>query len=339
MQRIGLLHRLFPFIFALLASFAFAAGDAPVSTSSSEQSLIAQAQLKKIQLAAQRLNYSGTFVYQQSSQIRTSRITHITDGKNELEKLEVLDGHPREYIRSNENVACYMSDAKTILMEKRVTRDVFPAILGADTQSLAAHYNLVSGSEARVAGRDCHAIVLEPKDNLRYGYRFWADKKTGLLLKAQTLDEKGGVVEQISFTQIEIGDIDKQRVRPSYTNTREWRVERAAMQTADLSSWQVAPPPGFVKVQEVKRTISDAPTDHVKGGGDRDISQLVFSDGLAAISVFIEPGGQGRHEEVIQQGAMNIIGRSQGDYWLTVVGEVPVAAIRQVSNSIAIKSK
>ena len=91
----------------------------------------AQLWLKKIQAAAQKLNYSGTFIYQQANQVRTSRITHVLDGKNEIEKLEILDGKPREYIRNNEEIACYMPEAKTVLIEKRVAQDVFPAILAA----------------------------------------------------------------------------------------------------------------------------------------------------------------------------------------------------------------
>ncbi|WP_050466388.1 MucB/RseB C-terminal domain-containing protein [Herbaspirillum chlorophenolicum] len=342
----GHLLRLLPFLSTLFVLSAQAVdGTPPPATRQalSASAAAAQAQLKKIQSAAQRLSYSGTFVYQQANQMRTSRITHILAGKNELEKLEVLDGKPREYLRNNDDVACYIPDAKTVLIEKRVTRDVFPAILGADPEDLVNHYNLSMGGDERVAGRDCQAIVLEPKDKLRYGYRFWADKNSGLLLRAQTLDSKGEIVEQIAFTQIEIGPIDRARIRPSYTDTRGWRIEKAAMSSVDLSGWSVTPPPGFRKVQEVRRLISDTADAGASSAqnrpAEREVSQIVFSDGLAAISVFIEAGGQNHNEGAIQQGALNIVGRRQGDYWLTVVGEVPAAAIRQVANSIELKTK
>jgi sigma-E factor negative regulatory protein RseB len=335
-------------VFFLSASIALSAqadnaasnSNAAGKQSSSQQ---AQAQLKKIQTAAQRLNYSGTFVYQQANQMRSSRITHILSGKTELEKLEVLDGKPREYIRNDDDVACYIPDAKTVLIEKRVTRDVFPAILAANPADLAEHYNLRMGESGRVAGLDSQAIVLEPKDKLRYGYKFWADNASGLLLRAQTIDTKNEVVEQIAFTQIQIGNIDKTRVKPSYANTKGWHVENATMAHVNLSTWEVSPPPGFKKIQEVKRLISDTPeagaSNAQNRSAEREVSQIVFSDGLAAISVFIEPGAQNRTEAAVQQGAMNIVGRRQGDYWITVVGEVPLAAIRQVSNSIELKSK
>lgn len=306
----------------------------------------AQTWLKKIQSAAQRLNYSGTFVYQQGSQVRTSRITHVLDGRNELEKLEILDGKPREYIRNNEEIICYVPEARTLLVEKRVTQDVFPAILAANPADLAQYYNIKKGETGRVAGFDCQAILLEPKDDLRYGYKLWAEKSTGLLLRAQTLNDKKEVVEQIAFTQIAIGNIERSLVKPSFTNTRGWRVENAAMSQANLSNWTVrSVPAGFKKKHELKRLLTDtagsdsvADTGHPVTPSQREVSQIVFSDGLAAISVFIEPGTQSRTEGSVQQGAMNIIGKRQGDFWLTIVGEVPSAAIKQVANSIEFKS-
>lgn len=307
----------------------------------------AQAWLKKIQAAAQKLNYSGTFVYQQGSQMRTSRITHLLEGKSEIEKLEILDGKPREYVRNNDEVTCYVPETKTLLVEKRITQDVFPAILAANPSDLAEFYTVRKGETGRVAGYECQAVVLEPKDNLRYGYKLWAEKNTGLLLRAQTLNEKREVVEQIAFTQITIGDLDRSRVKPSFPNTSSWRVENAVTSQASLSGWTVKSlPPGFKKIREVRRMVSDVPTSAALGPNatnmqpnQREVSQMVFSDGLAAISVFVEPGSQSRTEGSMQQGALNIVGKRQGDFWLTIVGEVPSAAIRQVANSIEFKSK
>jgi sigma-E factor negative regulatory protein RseB len=308
----------------------------------------AQSWLRKIQSAAQKLNYSGTFVYQQANMMRSSRITHVLDGKSEIEKLEILDGKPREYIRNNEEIVCYVPDDKTLLVEKRVTHDVFPAILAANSSDLTESYNVRKAEVGRVAGYESQVIILEPKDNLRYGYRLWAEKSSGLLLRAQTLGEKNEVVEQISFTQISIGNIDRTKVRPTFQNTSGWRIENSLMSQASFSGWVVKSiPPGFRKIREVKRMVSDAGAGNTVSSGNthanqpnqREVSQMVFSDGMAAISVFIEPGTYSRTEGSMQQGAMNIIGKRQGDFWLTIVGEVPAAAIRQVANSIEFKSK
>jgi sigma-E factor negative regulatory protein RseB len=314
-----------------------------LGVSASAETSDAQSWLKKIQLAAQTLNYSGTFVYQQGSQMRTSRITHLLEGRNEIEKLEVLDGKAREYIRTNEEVVCYVPEAKTLLVEKRVTNETFPAILAASPAEIGESYNVRMDAAGRVAGRDCQAIVLEPKDNMRYGYRLWADKATGLLLRAQTLDENRSVIEQIAFTQIAIGGIDRARAKPSFGDTSGWRVENAIMSQTTLSGWAVKSlPTGFRKIREVRRLVSDngAQGGNLQGQSThREVSHMVFSDGLAAISVFIEPGSQSRTEGSMQQGALNIVGKRHGDFWLTIVGEVPATAIRQVANSIEFKSK
>ena len=329
------------------------------SSTAIRETLNAQGWLKKIHLAAQRLNYSGTFVYQQASQIRTSRITHVLEGKDEREKLEILDGKPREFIRHNEEIVCYVPELKTLLVEKRITQDVFPAILAANLAELAEHYEIRKGESGRIAGYDAQSVTLDPKDNLRFGYRLWAEKNSALLLRAQTLGDHGEVVEQIAFTQVSIGAIDHSKVKPSYTNVTGWKTERAALSQAALTGWSVkAIPSGFKKIREMKRMISDTPPSGqsivAAGNGSpvgsdggvptgpvvkREISQIVYSDGLAAISVFIEPVSQSRTEGSRQQGAMNITGKRQGDFWLTIVGEVPAAAIKQVANSIEYKAR
>lgn len=276
--------------------------------------------------------------------MRTSRITHVHDGRNEVEKLEILDGKPREYMRNNDEVICYVPETRTLLIEKRVTRDIFPAILDADLSDLSEFYDVKKGAPGRIAGQDCQTVVLVPRDNLRYGYKLWADKATGLLLRAQTLNDKQDVIEQIAFTQVSIGNIDRSSVKSSYPNTAGWHVENAVMSQVTPSGWTVgALPPGFSKIREVKRMVSDTPaanSSQAKASPtEREVLQLVFSDGMAAISVFIEPGSRSRTEGSMQQGALNIVGKRQGDYWITIVGEVPQTAIRQVANSIEFKPK
>jgi sigma-E factor negative regulatory protein RseB len=110
------------------------------------------------------------------------------------------------------------------------------------------------------------------------------------------------------------------------------------MSPVDLSAWMVRRlPSGFRKIREVRRQVSDSSATVPGATTQREVSQIVYSDGLAAISVFIEPGSQSRTEGFLQQGAMNIMGKRHGDFWLTIVGEVPSTAIRQVANSIEFK--
>lgn len=298
--------------------------------------------LRKMQGAAQKLNYSGTFVYQQANQIRTSRISHLLDASGEIEKLEILDGKPREYLRKNDEVACYLPESKTIQIEKNVTQEVFPAFLTPNASSLPESYSIKKTEVSRVAGVECQTYLFEPRDVYRYGYRLCAESNSGLLLRAQTINPKNEVIEQIAFTQIAIGDIEKQKVRSSFQNTEHWRIENLTVQSNIHSGWMVKRlPAGFKKTREMKRLIS-VPGDEGKEKnqiGSHQVIQMIFSDGIAAISVFIEPYTEGRVEGSLQQGAMTIVGRRHGNFWLTVIGEVPVTAIQQVMNSIEFKPK
>ncbi|MDQ9170654.1 MucB/RseB C-terminal domain-containing protein [Oxalobacteraceae bacterium R-40] len=304
-----------------------------------------QAWLRKIQSAAQNLNYSGTFVYQQASQVRTSRIAHIVEGKNEIEKLEVLDGKPREYVRRNDEITYYAPESKTLLVERRIIKDIFPSILTTNPGKLSSYYILRMGQSERVAGYATKAIVLKPKDRFRYGYKLWAERSTGLLLRVQTTNEKGDVLEQIAFTQLAIGDVPDSKLAPSVSDTRGWRVENTVMTQISKSNWKVkALPPGFKKVREMKRLLTNSSGSDAKGSKSaasslsrREVSQMVFSDGLATVSVFAETAGANRTEGAMHQGAMNILSKRQGSFWLTIVGEVPSATIRQIANSIEFK--
>lgn len=332
----------------LCAFFALNAHAAQSSNSAAERKE-AQAWLKKIQSAAQTLNYAGTFVYQQSHQVRTSRIAHVVEGKNEFEKLEVLDGKPREYIRKNDEITYYVPESKTLLVERRIMKDIFPSILMANPGKLSSYYRLQMGPSDRVAGYDAKAIILKPKDRFRYGYKLWAERSTGLLLRVQTTNEQDQVLEQIAFTQLSIGDVAKSRLAPSVGDTRGWRIENAVMAQIVKSNWKIKTlPPGFKKIREMKRQLSNSDTAATAVGkpmaagsrpSKREVSQMLFSDGLATVSVFVEAVPEGRAEGALHQGAMSILSKRQGDFWLTIVGEVPAVTIRQIANSIEFRPK
>ncbi len=297
--------------------------------------------LQATQLAAKKLSYSGTFVYQQGNQIRTSRITHGFDADVEVEKLEILDGKPREYIRRNGEVSCYLPGSKTIQVEKNLSQEAFPALLGEQARLLPLSYVIKKAQMSRVAGTECQVLSLQPKDEFRYGFRVCLEKNSGLLLGVQTMNARNEVIEQIAFTQIAIGELDKSRFKPTYTNLSQWKTENLTVLANVNSGWYVkALPSGFKKTLETKRIIpisGSAASNEATQTKAHQAIQMMFSDGLSTISVFIEPDSGDRTEGSLQQGAMTIMGRRQGEYWLTVVGEVPQAAIKQVINSIQFK--
>lgn len=285
--------------------------------------------LARMQEAARKLDYSGVFMYTQGDFTQSSRVTHMIDGTGSRERLEILDGEAREFIRHNDDVQHLMPERKKILIDRRRT-DRFPGVLLGDPAGLAQNYDIdVRPGKQRVAGRECQVIHITPRDGSRYGHKLCADLQTNLLLKAQTLDSERAVIEQVMFTSLRIGgDIPAESLQSSWS-TQGWEVTKLAMLPVDLVSkgWRVPPPKGFLPVMQVER---------VMGQSDR-VEQLVFSDGLAAISVFIEPydqrGSVHKKPGAARMGAINIFATRIADFWLTALGEVPVGTLRDLAES------
>lgn len=289
----------------------------------------AVALLRKIYQATEKLSYTGTFVYQQGERSETSRITRVSGPGGDVERVEVLDGVPREIVRTRDTVRCYLPESKTVKVERRIDQRAFPGMLPEQISELARHYTISRGASLRVAGRDCEAVVLTPNDELRYGYKLWADVKSGMLLKARTFDRRGRTVEQFTFVQLSIGSVPRDRVRPRHA-VKTWRIEDAAVAPANLAvaGWSMPDElPGFHKVAEVTRQL----------GAARPVGQMVFSDGMAAVSVFIE-SITGRNEAVrpgpSSVGAFHIYTRKVADHVVTVVGEAPAASVQRIASRI-----
>lgn len=322
-----------------LAAAANAQGSAPAQPGAARAPVAERNELQwlqAIQQAAQRLSFVGTIVYQQGGAVRTSRIVHLFDGNSSHERLQLLDGKPREFIRRDAEVQCLYPDSRRVLIERRPDPD-FPSLGAGAPAEILERYAVKLGAVERVAGYDCRVILLEPRDALRYGYRLCADLASGLLLRAQTLNERQDVLEQMAFADLRVGErVDRSMLRPSWS-TDGWKFERREMQPADVarSGWLVPAPAGFRKLREVGRVMpghADTP---------RRALQVVFSDGLATLSVFIEadapaaaaPGAE--VERAHAQGATSGYKRRISDALVTVVGEVPPATAKAVAESVA----
>jgi sigma-E factor negative regulatory protein RseB len=281
--------------------------------------------------AAQRISYTGTIIYQAGGEMTSSRITHAFDGAKSLERIQTLDGKPREYLRkrsgSDDEVQCLIPESKKIVVEKRTVDDSFPTLSSASPDEILQRYVAKLGPVERVAGLDAQVLSLEPRDNLRYAVRIWLDRATGLLLRAQTLNERKEVIEQIAFSDVRIGErIDASALKPAWA-TDGWAVVRSDYRQADLAKqgWIVPAPEGFRKTKEVVRRMHSA-----------DAMQVVFADGLATISVFIEPNSPVTDPAaaVRTHGPTAAFSRRVGDALVTVVGEVPPGTVRAVAQSV-----
>ncbi len=319
------MHAVLPAFLILLISVSPAAAD---SGATSE----ALALLKKIATASRNVNYAGTFVYQHANQVETSRIAHFADASGEYEKLETLDGPPREIMRNNDNVTCYLPETKTVVIEKRTARR-FPALLPEQLSGIADNYTIRKGEQDRVAGYECRVIVLEPKDNLRYGHKFCVESVSGLPLRARMYNEKNEMVESFAFTQLTIGSgVSKDMLRSRFASkSQSWRVDKSALQQTESpvdTGWVLKNQPlGFKKLTEMRRSIAGRPAP---------ISHIVYSDGLAAISAFIEPLPKTPPPSgPTYQGAVNIYVKSHADQMVTVVGETPARTVKQIAESLS----
>ena len=288
--------------------------------------------LERIYSASERLSYLGTFVYQHDEEVETSRITRVVDASGVRERLEALDGTPREIIRVNDELKCYLPATMTVKVERGGGAKPFP-FRRADVTVIGERYDVRKGGMERIAGRDCQAIILVPNDNLRYGHKLCADVESGLLVAAKAFDGRGKMVERFSFTQLSIGEpIDRELLRPRYASERSgWRIEDHAAAAVELEElgWSISElPPGFRRVTTLRRDL----------GGGRAVGHIVVSDGWAAVSVFIEPlalRAQLPQLGLSRQGAVNVFSRKLDEHLVTAVGEVPGESVRLIAGAIA----
>jgi sigma-E factor negative regulatory protein RseB len=293
----------------------------------------AQVWLQNIVDAPRKHNYTGIFVYSSGGHMETSRVIHMVNSEGEFERIEVLDGSPREIVRSNDEVKCYFPDRKTVVTGKRGLQKFFPALLPEPLSKINNNYIVKKGGKERISDYECQVILLESKDSMRYSQKLWVDTATGLLLKAAVMDQDQ-VVEQFVFTQLEIdGEIDKELLKPRYvteiTEIHDTNPVSSEMAKGELG-WQVENlPPGFSKINEVKRNFS---------GKSIPVGHITLSDGIAAVSVFIKPATKNdpleSRESYPGQGAINIYTRTVGDNVVTTIGEVPSATVMQIGNSV-----
>jgi sigma-E factor negative regulatory protein RseB len=279
--------------------------------------------------SAQVMNYGGVFTFSHDGTAETSRVLHFNDGGAERGKVAALDGPPREIIRDNNVIACYMPERHLVKLDRVEGRLFFPALLTGSPSSLRNFYNLSYAGMDRVAGRDCQMVRLEPRDGMRFGYRLCADLQTGLMLRATLEDGTRGVLQQFAFTEVE-GETgaDRSGLQPSWSGAG-WAWDRSGLAPDGDGTWSVgSPPAGFRKVMERHRALD--------AGKGTQLTQLVYSDGISAVSLFIEPAhsqSPGTHES--RHGAMSFYTTRIGDQQVTAVGEVPPAAVAQMVKTAA----
>lgn len=279
--------------------------------------------------ASRHRAYTGTFVVSSSSALSASRIWHICDGTQQVERVETLTGAPRSTIRHNSDVVTFVPDSKVAFVDKREALGMQPAFLQAPDNNLPDFYLVKEGRPERVAGFLADVVEFQPRDKLRFGYRIWSEQKTGLIVKLQTLGEDGSVLEQVAFSELKLNaPIRMDRLKRMMSDTKGYDVHRLNLKktSAEEEGWRLKEAvPGFSPMSCYTRAVD------TEGGKPRAPMQWVFSDGLASVSLFVEPFDASQHtaEDSSVMGATHTLTRKVGEYWLTAMGEVPSITLRR----------
>ena len=311
---------------ALLFAFAVNAAEGPQED--------ARSWLERMSESLATLNYDGLFTHSTAGQTDSMRIVHRVDEKGRsTERLVSLDGSGREVVRTLEEVHAYLPDRQVVLVEPRGDDGSLLKALPTPGPTLDKYYVLSASKGNKLLGRDVIVIDVRPRDRYRYGYRLWLDEDTAMPLRSVVGDESGRPIEQILFTRLELKDkIPARDIEPVVDAAGfQWvRTGRklAAMPQVPANGWRpVRVPPGFRLVASRLQVLPGSPMP---------AQHLIFSDGIAAISVFIEPGPPTgpRPPEASAMGSANAYSTSVHGHVVTAVGEVPAMTVREIANSV-----
>ena len=303
----------------ILGLLCFATGLSAAGAPAGEQA-DDKALLERMAEAVRVLDYQGTFVYLQNNQLEALQIEHRSGENGTQERLFSLNGSPREVVRDGATVTCILPDRDSVLVDQPVAQGSFPDLLGIGLDELAANYRFEWLGRDRVAGRSAQVVAIVPRDNLRYGYRLYLDRDSGLPLKSDLMDEAGNPVEQSMFTSLQVDPDSLERLVGLYEPPPGTRPREAV---ASQHRWVFSTlPKGFnLDLHELKPSSRDAD----------QVEHFLLSDGLASLSVFVERGGA---DEALQggarMGAVSAWGGLVAGHQVTVVGDVPLDTVRQV---------
>jgi len=298
--------------------------------------------LERMNQALTTRNYDGTFSHWQGGRVEMLRILHRVHNGAVSERLVSLDGSGREFIRTGSNLACYLPDKRTVLVENRPAEESLLSGFPTINDQTASFYDLKEVAQTRLLGRDTHYITVTPKDEYRYGYRLWIDDKTAMPLKTQLCDTHGHVIEQIVFASLTLAShIPDAAFKPEVsTDGFQWlrsdsTKEPGKEANADPVVWDALKlPPGF------KMTVRKAQT---MPGSNSPVDHLVFTDGLASVSVFVESttittsnatAGDEPLDESARVGSSSAFSTVIDGHKVTAVGEVPPATVKFIANSV-----
>jgi len=311
-----------------LCLFVFLSG--PLFSSPPDE---AQRLVERMSVAATTRTYDGVFVYRRGDRSDTMRIIHRADAEGTVERLVSLSGNAREVIRNGEQVICIYPERRIVIVEQGHGNKMLPNSFSQPLARIADHYEFRLVGKDRIADRTTAIVSVQPLKPTRYGYKFWIDEESGLLLKSAVLGVDGRQLEGILFTQIELPEnISDEALEPDMSSGGFTWITQEHLSvppvTGTAEHWEVGWLPAGFRM--------DGHTVQAFAASPMPVDHMVFSDGLAMVSVFVE-----KHTGVGEQlngftarGAVNAYSRAVGDFQVTVVGEVPSMTLQQIAGSV-----
>ncbi len=291
--------------------------------------------LEAMATAVDNLNYKGTIVYSRDDSLEVLSVVHKSDEQGSREKITTLNGEAREIIRTNDSVRGIFADKASVVMDARITEGLFPIIPYTQIAADDEHYRvrLAPGID-RVAGYRTRVVEIIPRDDYRFGQKLWLEENTAMLLKSRIIDESGQTREEMTFATVDLGvfindrDLAQSLKSPTAVEIEITNADSTESGTAEMPNhWQVNQvPAGFVMTRH----------SHDRGQGRNRLEHLVFTDGLASVSVYIESirGNQKVISGFREMGGLHVFGRQAGNVNITAMGEVPVKTLRLMAESV-----
>jgi sigma-E factor negative regulatory protein RseB len=279
--------------------------------------------------AVQTINYEGTVVREKDRKLETFEVVHtVTDGVVR-EKVIFKDGNGLEIIRNGNEVHCIFPDRESVLVEEWNDQSTLFSTLPSSDIQFGSEYDVSIVDFERIAGRKAVALAIRPHDNYRYGHRVWLDVKTGFPLQTQLIGDGGEPLEQVKFADIRIDAAISPNALTSSYSTEGWKwftqPQKRARQEVDAPWISDNVPAGFRVVSTHQESLSD---------DSSTVIHILYSDGLASVSVFVAPSGGKKKSKRSSAGASNSYTTENGDFIVTAVGEVPWATVEQIAESM-----
>jgi sigma-E factor negative regulatory protein RseB len=286
--------------------------------------------LERMNKALTTRNYVGVFTHVHGGRVETLRIIHRVRGRDVSERLLSLDGSGREVIRQGNELICYFPDKRTVLVEPRATDDALLGVPSLDEGNTLV-YEIRGGNRERLLGRTTRVVALHPRDEYRYGYRLWIDEQTSMPLKTQLCNQAGEVIEQIVFSTIDLPErIPDSMFKPQMdaSNYRWLRSDRQVSRSTAPALWDAMRlPPGF---RIATRSAQAMP------GSSEPVAHLVYTDGIASVSVFVEPRKPDStpSEGPSRVGSSSAFSTVVDGHQVTAVGEVPPNTVELIAKQV-----